>query len=334
MAKSRDFYDILEVSRSATSEEIKAAYRKLARKLHPDVNKAPDAEKKFTELRAAYEVLSDEKKRKVYDRVGHDAFVRGATAGAAGAGGRGGARGPTYTWSNVGGGGHGGPNESFDFGDIGDIFEEMFGGRSPFGGGRASAGGAQARSRARRGRDIHAERLISFEMALQGGRESVRVGRGGSMQTIDVKVPKGVVDGAKLRVRGAGEPSDSGGAPGDLILTIKVGSHPLFKREGMDVLLDLPLTIVEATLGATVEIPTPAGKRIELKIPAGSSSGSKLRLRGRGAQSEDGAKGDLFAVVKIVPPKSLRDEDAASLRDLAARLPSPRSGPEWDGGSA
>lgn len=327
MAVSRDFYDILEVSRTATTDEIKAAYRTLARKLHPDVNKSPDAEKKFTELRAAYEVLSDEKKRRVYDRVGHEAFIRGATAGAAESG-RAGARGPTYTWSNVGGAGFGGANESFDFGDIGDLFEEMFGGRSPFGGERAT-GGAQARSRARRGRDIHAERLISFEIALQGGRESVRVGRGGTTQTIDVKIPKGVADGARLRVRGGGEPSDNGGAPGDLILTIKVGSHPLFRREGLDIVLELPLTIVEATLGATVEIPTPLGRRVELKVPPGSPSGAKLRLRGKGVQTEDGGAGDLYAVVKIMPPKQLSEKDAATLRDLAERLPSPRTGPEW-----
>ncbi len=334
MATSRDYYDILDVSRTATEDEIKAAYRKLARKLHPDVNKAPDAQEKFTELREAYEVLSDEKKRRVYDRVGHKAYVRGATSGAAEPG-RGGGRGPTYTWSNVGGAGFGGPNDSFDVGDIGDLFGEMFGGgRSPFGKSATGGGaGAQARSRARKGRDIRAERLISFENALHGGRESVRVGRGGTMQTIDVKIPKGVLDGAKLRVRGGGEPSENGGAPGDLILVIKVGNHPLFKREGMDVVLDLPVTIVEATLGATVDIPTPYGDRVELKVPAGAAGGSKLRLRGHGVQDENGAKGDLYAVIRIVPPKQVTDEDAKALRSIAERLTSPRTGPEWNGES-
>ena len=324
MAKDRTFYDILGLSRGASKEEIKSAYRKLARKHHPDVNKAPDAAEAFKQVQQAYEVLSDEKKRKLYDRVGHEAFVGGAHAGAPGDG----AAGPTYTWSNVGGGGFGGATEGFDFGDIGDLFGEMFGGREPFGG-RAAAD-ARARSKPSRGRDTRAERMISFDTAISGGKETVRTNRGGASQTIEVTIPRGVADGARLRIRGAGEPSRSGGTPGDLILTVHVGKHPFFRRDGLDIEMDLPMSIVEATLGATINIPTPTGERVELKTPPGTASGSKLRLRGRGVQTEDGRKGDLYAVVKIVPPKKLSEEDARALRDLGARIKSVRSGPMWE----
>lgn len=318
MASGRSYYDILGVSKAATADEIRAAYRKLARKYHPDVNKSPDAAEKFSEVQEAYEVLSDETKRRAYDRAGHERYVRGGAGGAAAGSGRG----QTYTWSNVGGG-TGGFSEDFDFGDLSDIFSEMFGGGGGFG------AGAQARSRSSRGRDIHVERLIPFETAISGGRESVRVGRGGAMQTIDVKIHKGVADGARLRVRGAGEPSASGAQPGDLILTIRVGKHPIFERHGLDVNLELPITIAEAALGATVTAPTPKGDRVELKVPPGSSSGAKLRLRGRGVETEDGVKGDLYAVIKIVAPKELSPEDRAALESMSERLDSPRTGPYW-----
>jgi len=325
MARSRSFYNILGVTKDATADEIKRAYRKLARKLHPDVNKAGDAAEKFKEVQEAYETLSDEKKRKMYDRVGHAAFVRGAT-GAAADSGRGG-RGPTYTWSNIGSSGAGDASSSFDFGDISDVFAEMFGG----GGGRRGSAprDARTRSRPKAGRDIHKDRLISFETAIAGGRESIRVGRGGAVQTLDVKIPKGVDEGAKLRIAGGGEPSPTGAKAGDLILTIHVGKHSLFVRQGLDVTLELPLTIVEATIGATVEIPTPAGERVKLKIPAGSASGSRLRLKGRGVVTDDGRKGDLFAVLKIVPPKELSKNDRAMLESLGERLASPRTGAIW-----
>lgn len=326
--KGRGYYDILGVSRTASADEIKAAYRKLARKLHPDVNKSSDASEQFQEVQKAYEALSDEESRRRYDRVGHKAFIHGVSS--SGRRSSEGGRGPTYTWSNVGGGEYGGATNDFDFGDIGEVFEEMFGRRGSFRGGSGAAGaGPESRSRPSKGRDLYAERLISFETAMTGGHEAVRIGRGGAAQTIEVKIPKGVLDGAKLRVRGGGEPSATGGPPGDLMLTIHVGKHPLFQREGMDVVLELPLTIVEATLGASVAIPTPMGERVELKIPAASASGSKLRLRGRGVESEDGKKGDLLAVLRIVPPKELSQEDEAMLRTLGTKLGTPRTGPEW-----
>ena len=322
MAAAKTFYEILGVSRSADVDAIKSAYRRLARQYHPDVNKDPDAAEKFREVQTAYETLSDPKKRALYDRVGHDAFVRGATAAAPGGAGRG----PTYTWSSVGGPGPGGATEGFDFGDLSDLFGDVFGGGG-FGGRPA---GARARSTPQRGRDIRTERLISFDAAIHGSTEAVRVHRGGAAQTIEVRIPKGVADGAKLRVRGAGEPSPTGGTAGDLILTVRVGAHPLFRRSGLDVEFDLPLTIVEATLGATVSVPTPRGRKAELKVPAAAASGTKLRLRGRGVEIEDGSAGDLYAVVKIVPPKMLASKDRAMLENLATRLESPRRGSLWE----
>lgn len=329
MPSKRSYYEVLGVGRNAKAEQIKSAYRKLARKLHPDVNKSSDSSDRFKEVLEAYEVLSDEKKRRLYDRAGHQAYVHGGGGTSAGAPA---GRGPTYTWSNVGGAGSGGVGGGFDFSDIGDVFEEMFGRRAPFGGvgGASGAAGARARSRPSRGRDIVTERLIPFETAVKGGTESVRISRGGATQTIEVKIPRGVADGARLRVRGGGEPSAAGASPGDLILTIRIGAHPLFGRDGLDVTLELPVTIVEAALGGEVEIPTPSGERVKLKVPPGSSSGARLRLRGRGIETEDKQRGDLYAKVLIVAPKELTDRDESALRRIGPHLESPRTGPMWE----
>lgn len=334
MAAPRDYYEVLGVSRSASADEIKKAHRRLARELHPDINKASDADERFSELQRAYEVLSDAEKRKTYDRFGH-AGVDATVGGGAASGWPGGAspRG-TYTWSNVGGrpsgrraGGAGGVS---DF-DVGSIFEEMFGG----GGGGAGSGfggfGAQAkqRSRAARAPDINREIEIDFMKAVRGGTESLRIRRGGSMQTIDVKIPEAARDGAKLRIRGAGAPSDGAGSPGDLILTLKIKPHPIFRREGEhDIAVDLPLTIVEATLGAKVKVPTLDGSA-QLTVPPGTSSGQRLRLKGQGAGADSKA-GDLYAVVRIVAPKNLTGADRDKLAELGAKLPSPRTGKGWE----
>jgi DnaJ-class molecular chaperone len=165
--------------------------------------------------------------------------------------------------------------------------------------------------------------------AIRGGTESMRVRRGGSMQTIDVKIPKAASDGTKLRIRGAGAPSDGAGSPGDLILTLKIKPHPVFRREGAsDIAVDLPLTIVEATLGAKVRVPTLEGSA-QLTIPPGTSSGQRLRLKGQGAGADSKA-GDLYAVVRIVAPKNLTSADRESLAKLGEKLPSPRTGPGWE----
>jgi len=324
MPTGEDYYKVLSVSRGATQEEIKSAYRRLARQHHPDVNKSPDAQRQFTKIQEAYDVLGDEEKRRVYDQVGHAGF--GAGFPREGAGSAAGPRGGTYTWTNVGG-----PAERGDFDpeDISSIFEEVFGGGGFGQRGRTRAHSARQRSRPARGADAETELLVPFDVALRGGAQSMRIKRGGATQTIEVKIPKGASDGQRLRVRGAGQPSPGAGSPGDLIITLRIGSHPLYRRDGLDITLDLPLTIVEATLGASVRVPTPSGG-VDLMVPPGTPGGRRLRIKGRGVETEDGRMGDFYATTRIVPPKELSEEDKRLLQDLGARLSSPRAGRDWE----
>lgn len=326
MPTPRDYYDLLNVKRDSTTEEIRSAYRKLARKYHPDVNKAADAASKFNEVQQAYDVLSDPAKRKSYDRWGHAGEPPAAGTGYAGAGPN---RKGSYSWSNVAGrpSGADGANVS-DF-DASAIFEEMFGGRadpgaSPFGG---FGQRAKARSRDTRGKDIEHEIVIDFVEAIKGGTKPIRISRGGATQTVEVSIPEGVAEGARLRMRGMGIPSPSGGAPGDLILTVHIAPHELFTRDGDDISLELPLTITEAALGATLRVPTITGQA-DVTIPPGTSSGQRLRLRGQGVRHGEQA-GDLYAVIKIVAPKDLTEADKAALREIGARIASPRKGSSW-----
>ncbi len=345
----RDFYEVLGVSRSASADEIKSAYRKLARKFHPDVNKDPGAQAKFTEVQEAYDVLSDADKRRLYDRVGRAGYAAAASAGGqggwAGGGGGGAGAGPHFRWSGTGGGGRGGGFD-FDQDDLQSMFETFFGNRGagPFGGRATHGPRGRATRRPSRGRDATAEVRIGFETAVRGGKQSLRVttseGRG---KSIEVTIPAGVADGAKLRVRGEGEPGSGGaGGAGDLILTVRVEAHPVWRRgrpdgkgadgggvEGLDLTLDLPLTIAEATLGASVSVPTPEGF-VALSVPAGTSGGSRLRLRGRGIRAH-GQTGDLYAVAKVIAPKpdELTEADRAAIGALAERLSSPRQGAGW-----
>lgn len=320
MGAKRDYYEVLGVARSVSADEIRSAYRKLARQYHPDVSKAPDAPERFAEVQEAYDILSDAEKRKSYDQWGH--------AGPSPfAGGGGGGRRGTYTWTNVAG--QRGPGSDMGDFDVGSIFEEIFGGPGS-GAGRAGPFGAQARARSKpaRGREVSQDIEVDFMAAALGGKKSIRVRRGGSTQTIEVTIPKGVREGTKLRVQGAGSPSSSGGPPGDLILTVRIAEHPHFRREGLDVEIEVPVSLAEAALGATVSVPTLRG-RAEVAIPPGSPSGRRLRLRGQGVEEPSGAVGDLYVVVKIVPPSRLDDETRDALEALRHRLPSVRSGPPW-----
>lgn len=314
----RDYYDVLGLKRSATAEDVKRAYRKLARELHPDVNKAPDAEKRFNEVNEAYEVLSDAQKRQQYDQFGHAGGERDPFAGARK--GSGGPRRAHYTWSNIGGHpGEGGIGAD----DIGAIFEDMFGGSmqdSPFA--APPRGAPRQRSNPR---ELQHDLTIAFMTAIQGGVEQVKITFDGEARTLDVTIPPGVAQGQKLRVRGA-----VGGL--DMVITVHVGRHPWFYREDgkpLDLLIDVPITIAEAALGATVSVPLLKGS-VELTIPPASPSGKRLRIKGHGIQPKSGAPGDLYAVVKVVPPAKLDSDARALLTKLADKLDNPRQGNPWE----
>lgn len=325
-----DYYQILGVSKTATKDEIGKAYRKLAKKYHPDLH--PDdknAKAKFQELQEAFDVLNDDSKRKQYDQFGPDfekmhGFPGGSgEAGFGGGPGAGGFRGGQ--WSSAGpnggswefnmndifgGGAGGGGAEGFD---PSSIFG-AFGGRGARG--SAGFGGGSRRRRAPvRGNDIQYPITISFEESVLGGEAEVRIQSGsGEVKTVTAKIPAGIEDGKKLRLSGLGESSPNGGPAGDLVLLVSVSPHPVFTRQEKDLLLRLPVTVSEAVLGAKITIPTPKGEGV-LNIPAGTSSGKKLRVRGAGVQMKSGA-GDLLVEILINVPKTVSSEEADVLRGL------------------
>jgi molecular chaperone DnaJ len=353
MAKQTDLYAILGVSKDASEEEIKKAYRRLARKFHPDVNREKGAEDKFKEISAAFEVLGDAKKRALYDEFGPEALRSGFNAENARAYRR--AGGPS-------GGGFGGGGES-PFGrggagggvDFSDLIEELF-----------RRGGGHAR--AAPGADVEAEIAVDLKDALNGAEKDLVVNRpapcdtchgegvapgakartcqvcsgsgrvrmagpvplnvpcnhcrgtgvlegppcpacGGSgevakQQKIRVTLPAGLEEGSRIRLAGLGGPGVAGGPPGDLLLLVKLAAHPLLRRDGLDLTLDLPITVREAMEGAQLEVPTLQGS-VELRVPTGMQSGRKMRLRGRGLRNRRGETGDLYVVVQVqVPPAS------------------------------
>lgn len=321
----RDYYESLEIPRTATADEIKRAHRKLVLKYHPDRNKNDKkAEEKFKEIQEAYDVLSDETKRRNYDQFGH-AGVGGATAGGPGNGD------PFEQFRRAQAGG--GPRrsgwraspgvtvEDFDFGnaeggDFSSIFEQMFGG-----GGSAGGRGGRARSRSRaqpaRGADVEHPVTLTFEQAARGTNLSLQIDRGGKMDTIEVKIPAGVKDGSRVRIRGQGE--KPGGEPGDLYIVTTVLPHRYFRRDGLDVLLDLPLSVYEAMLGTKTTVPTLDGP-VTLTVPPGTSSGAKLRIKGRGIE-RSGEKGDELVAVKVIVPKELDEEGRKLVQKLAEKFP-------------
>lgn len=304
----RDYYEVLGVPRSATQEEVRAAYRKLARTLHPDVNKATDAQEKFAEVQAAYDVLGEPEKRAQYDRYGRagPGFAGGAGDGA------------HYTWSNAGG--RGGAQADFDLDDLGSMFDAFFGGKGAPTGARAPRGRARERARP----TAQAPLEVSFMTMARGGVERVPVRRSGKPAMVEVTIPRAVAEGAKLRIAGTGDDPD-------LILTVRVGRHPLFRRVGtLDLELDLPLTYAEAALGAEIPVPTVDG-RVYITVPPGSRGGKRMRLRGRGLTDAKGVAGDLYAVVQIVPPppEALGKDDRAALERLGGLGPHPRAGEPW-----
>ncbi len=353
MATKRDYYEVLGVTRSANEEEIKKAFRGLARKYHPDVNKDKGAEDRFKEINEAYEVLGDAQKRQAYDRFGH-AGVAGAGAGA-------------------------NPFEGFGFGSFSDIFEQIFAGA-------AGTAGAGRRTGAQRGADLRYELTISFEEAVRGCQKEIEIprwetcptchgagaqpgtstarctacqgtgeirrvqqsifgqfvnvmvcdrcrgegrvittpcercqgqGRVRNVRRVTVNIPAGVDDGINVRVTGEGEVPPRGGTPGNLFVALTVKPHEYFKRQGTDILYDLPVSFADAALGAEVEVPTLDGKEM-LKIPAGTQSGQTFRLKSKGVPVvHSSSRGDEMVTVRLVTPRSLTSRQKELLREFA-----------------
>ncbi|MGI9013855.1 MAG: DnaJ C-terminal domain-containing protein [Phycisphaerales bacterium] len=323
MARQRDYYEILGVKRTASADEIRKAYRALARKLHPDVNKADDASEQFGELQQAYDVLADEKKRASYDRFGHAGGAAAATGGGGSSHPGSGPHTRSYTWDTA-------QSAGINVDDVASIFEQVMGGRG--GGGFGShASRAQQRPMPRKGEDLRHKLAITFLTAAKGGTESVRIASAdGSTQTVDVRIPAGIESGGRLRIKGKGQPSQTGGSPGDLILTINVGPHPWLKREGDNLLIELPISIAEAINGAEVEVPLLSGSA-NVRIPPGTASGKRLRIKGQGIVPEKRPAGDLFVVVQVIPPDPdvLEPEEREVINRIAQRAGSPRKGPPW-----
>lgn len=296
----RDYYETLSVPRTASADEVKKAYRRLARKYHPDVSKEKNAEEKFKQVQEAYEVLKDPEKRAAYDQLGSNWKA-----------------GQEFRPPPDFGGGfefRGGPRGQggAEFESFSDFFSSLFGGggASPFGDGASAYGGAAGRSRRtpRKGRDHHARIDIDLEEAYSGGTRTVELQRpeladDGTLQlrkhTVKVNIPAGITDGQQLRLAGQGEGSTTGGPSGDLFLELHIRPHTRYQLDGRNVTVTLPVAPWEAALGAAVKVPT-LGGAVEMRIPAGAQSGQKLRLRGRGLPGT--APGDEFVQLKVVLP--------------------------------
>src|SRR5215469_6599033 len=309
----RDYYETLDVPKTATEEDIKKAYRKLARKHHPDVNPGDKAaEEKFKEINEAYEVLSDPEKRKKYDQLGADWNRPGGFQPP-----------PGWQWEaqQPGGGfyqsGGDGGGVEFEFGGTGfsDFFEAFFGG----GRGRSAFGGFGGRAAtAERGADVEADIMVTLEEALQGSTRSVSLRRAGSdkVEQYQVKIPRGVCEGQRIRLRGQGEAGVRGGTSGDLFLRVRLAKHPDFSVEGSDLIHEVRIQPWQAVLGSEFLVPTLEGK-VRLKVPSGTQGGQRFRLRERGLPGVSGKRGDLYVVVQINIPKKLTERERELWSELA-----------------
>jgi len=310
----RDYYETLGVSKTATDDEIRSAFRKLARKYHPDVAKDKKAaEEKFKEINEAYEVLGDPEKRKKYDQLGADWNRPGGFQ-------------PTPDWQWQGqqqpGGGYsqwggdgGGVQFEFDGTGFSDFFEAFFGG----GRGRSAFGGfGQRQATAERGADVEADIMVPLEEALHGSTRTVSLRRAGSdkVENYQVKIPRGVHEGQRIRLRGQGQAGTRGGKSGDLFLRVRLARHPDFTVEGSDLIHEVKIEPWQAVLGAELVVPTLEGN-VRLKIPPGTQGGQRFRLRERGLPGASGKRGDLYVVAQINVPKKVSDREREIWSELA-----------------
>lgn len=298
---AEDFYQVLGVSRNASEADIKKAYRKLSRENHPD-SKPDDkvAAEKFKQVQEAYSALGDAEKRQKYDRFGHAAFEGGRGGGSPFGGGQ-------VDLGDLFGGGGGG----FDFGDL-------------FGGGGRRA------PRARKGQDVETTIDVPFNTAAEGGSYSLTVSTAGKPEQITARIPAGVDSGSVIRLSGQGHPGMGGGPNGDLMVKIKVAPHPYFRRDGSNLLVDVPISLTEAALGAKVDVPTLSEGLITVTVPAGSASGTRLRLRGKGIiNRKTNEPGDLYAILQIVVPKELDDRSRELLEEFAELHPEDLREDRW-----
>jgi len=317
---AEDYYKTLGVAKNASQAEIEKAYRELARKYHPDIN--PDdkaAKEKFQKVQRAFDVLGDAEKRELYDRYGASFETMGAGAGrGAGPGG--------FHFEDV---------------DLSQFFGERFG--TDLGGGfgdvfrqfrqagrRPGPGPGPTSAPPGRGGDIRHAVDVPFGVAVTGGEVQVTVHRRtGKTETIAVKIPPGIEDGKRIRVRGQGDGPPGGGPRGDILLTVRVAPHPCFQRRGNNLHLRVPVTLAEAALGAKVDVPTPRGT-VSLRVPPGTSSGAKLRVKGHGVTPREGPQGDLLAEIQIVLPEKLDEQEREAIRQIGDRHPqNPRANLRW-----
>ena len=352
MSAKRDYYDVLGIDRTADKNTIKKAYRKLAKRYHPDTNKDnPQAEEKFKEATEAYNVLSDPEKKKMYDQFGHAAFDGTAGAGGSGAYGYGGPGGGTYTYSDPNGTFHEYHFEGGDMGDMDDILKNIFGGgfgsgagrsshssysdfgngfhnggfhsggfhSGDFGGGFQGGFGGQYREN---GSDTRAEIDVTFDEAAFGADKVIHLtdpNNGGRETSLKVHIPAGIDNGKSIRLKGKGMPGINGGKSGDLLLKVRVGEKPGFERKGMDVYTTARVPFTTAVLGGETIVPTLTGK-VMCKINPGTQSGTKIRLKGKGivAMKDSGRKGDQYVTIQIDVPKNLTEEAKRKLREFEA----------------
>ncbi len=300
MAPKRDYYEVLGVKKSASKEEIKKVYRKLARRYHPDLNPGnKEAEEKFKETQEAYSVLSNDEKRRAYDAFGSAEPQHGAGTGRT-----------TWRWQE------GSPEGfQFNFGDLSgfeDVLGDIFGARE----------GTRGRGS---GRNVEYQIEIDFETAIKGGTRDINITRdvGGKPLTerISVRIPAGVDNGSRIRVPGKGGEARKGGSAGDLYLMVKVRPHPIFQREQSDIYFELPITIYEAALGARISVPTVDGTAI-VTVPPGVQGGTRLRLRGKGVPHlKNEGRGDQYVTVKIVMPEEMNEIAKKKFEELARAIP-------------